>query len=203
MKEPDESSCSFSLDDVSLLEFLLDGEGSERGQILVAAETVHVRLTECLRVRIKKTSADNRFLKLMDDHLSGDVWSPLRDFAGKILISRLFGVIGQELYEVLNAVRELRNAFAHADGTISMDIIASGASSLKKAKQLRASFRHLEKYLNETQRREQGTDENPVIWRIERLRGFDDANKAQPLSNRNVFLAACFTSWDQLSSLCR
>lgn len=78
-KEDAPDLLAFDLADVNLMEFLVDAEGPERGQVLVAAEAVHSQLADCLRTRFRKTSIDSRFLKLADAHLSGDVFGPLRD----------------------------------------------------------------------------------------------------------------------------
>jgi DNA-binding MltR family transcriptional regulator len=61
-------------------------------------------------------------------------FGPLSDFASKILMARALGIITVEVYDELEKLRHIRNAFAHSSKILTFESmeIASKLSALRK-----------------------------------------------------------------------
>ena len=125
---------------------------TERGQALIACTFIENLLEECLRAKFCRESISPEFQndKLLSDRgLFGSLWA-------KATACRVFGLIKVSEYEALEAVRKIRNAFAHSDLAIRMD-----------NQEICGHVEVLKKYLEDCETRirdEQGN--NIALWRL-------------------------------------
>ena len=80
---------------------------TDRGAALVAASMVQVALMRLMRCRIVQFKDSQEILFEKEG-------APLSTFSDCIKVARAFGVIGQILEGHLNAIRSIRNQFAHS-----------------------------------------------------------------------------------------
>ncbi len=83
---------------------------NERGQVLIATAFLDKAIKECLHVKFKKEGAGDLYKSLVLNCAA-----PLSSFWSKIHFCRAFGLISKEDHKALDAVREIRNEFAHAN----------------------------------------------------------------------------------------
>ena len=80
---------------------------SDRGAALVAASMVQIALTRTMRCRIADYKDCVEILFDKDG-------APLGTFSATIKVARAFGIVGPVFEGMLNAVRNIRNQFAHS-----------------------------------------------------------------------------------------
>jgi hypothetical protein len=95
------------------------GRESDRACVLVAAAFIEVRLEVLLSVQFGKDGVSNEELDLLlspknRTALLGSGWA-------KATIARLFHLIDDELFRGYDALRDLRNEFAHHPATVVLD----------------------------------------------------------------------------------
>jgi hypothetical protein len=175
-------------------------EEGERGQVLVAATFLDNVLTEYLRVKFEQegTSA-----KLSENLLPTDPerYSPISAFATKIKVCRAFGLIVDDSFGALEAIRALRNSFAHADFKIRMDAIPPPMPKpIKELQKPAMALDTLRKYLAKQEQVVKCHDRegNPVNmwWWMWESHGIKPDN---PPSNHQVFLGASLCLYVMLS----
>lgn len=89
----------------------------DRGQVLVGAAILDDALRECLGVRLDRAGVDP---KLKDRLLEGDS-ALFGSFWARINTCRAFGGFSDTIYDVLEAIRVLRNSCAHSDYAVTLD----------------------------------------------------------------------------------
>ena len=78
---------------------------TDRGSVLIAAAYLDDALEDCLRARFVQDE------KAIDDLLGGE--KPLGTFSARISTAYLLGLIDQKMRADLDAIRKIRNDFAH------------------------------------------------------------------------------------------
>ncbi len=81
---------------------------SDRGAVIVGAAILESDLENLLRPIFNSNRVPKKHLVRMFD-----VNGPLSSFSAKVLICRGFGLISEEIFSDLEAIRKLRNQFAH------------------------------------------------------------------------------------------
>jgi len=89
---------------------------TDRGCALVAAEFLSDGLEYVLRSQFKLTNAPES----MHEQLVGTFTAPLGTMAMRSLACRAFGLIDQEAYDAIDAIREIRNECGHRKGAIDL-----------------------------------------------------------------------------------
>jgi hypothetical protein len=87
----------------------LAGE-SERGQVLISSTFLDNFLKHRLRIRFEKNGLNAKTIK----ELLREKGGLFSSFWSRIVACRAFGLIGENSYSALEAIREIRNHFAHA-----------------------------------------------------------------------------------------
>lgn len=95
---------------------VLAGE-TDSAQVLISTAFLDRALKRCLKTlfKVSGTNGDQRQL------LIGSHGSILGSFGAKIVVSRGFGLLEKGPADTLEAIKELRNAFAHNDFAIRLD----------------------------------------------------------------------------------
>ena len=81
---------------------------SDRGCVLVAAAMLDTSLSDLFKAMFRPSTAPQQFIDSLFE--SG---GPLNSLSAKARLARAFGYISQDTLEDLNAIRKLRNRFAH------------------------------------------------------------------------------------------
>jgi hypothetical protein len=164
-------------------------EESERGQVVIAESFLDSALKECFLARFcsngikPKTKQNKEFL----GNLIISPKSILYNFGAKITVARAFGVIGDQEYKALNAVRQIRNKFSH--GAFKLDL--SDSEVAEWVNELRV---YLSKVKNKMA--DQGCNNVP-LWKtaLEMSGIYVDRNP----SNHHVFLGAVISLYISIS----
>lgn len=90
---------------------------SDRGLVIVLAAMLEEILEEYVRARLRKL---DRVPGLADKLFGAE--RPLSSFSAKIAMAAALGVIDEDLYRRIDGVRALRNACAHAQVGLRLDI---------------------------------------------------------------------------------
>ncbi len=88
-----------------------------RVSVLICVEWLDDALELLLRVKFLTTELPN----VESERLFSSFSSPLNTFGAKVIFSRAFGLLDQETFEVLEAIRSVRNYCAHHKGTVSLE----------------------------------------------------------------------------------
>ncbi len=113
-RKKQERPWNLSREGKSLLQSLANEH--ERVQVLIAVTFLENGLEQCLRTAFAQYKTDHDLLdKLFNVHRG-----LLSSLASKGWVARACGVIDQETYLALEAIRNLRNAFAHENFKISL-----------------------------------------------------------------------------------
>jgi DNA-binding MltR family transcriptional regulator len=91
-------------------------EETERGAVLVGVQWLDDMLEEVLRSRF---AVENTGSEIVNQLLNGAI-APLGTLGVRVAACRAFGILRQEAYEVLEALREIRNHCAHAKARTSL-----------------------------------------------------------------------------------
>jgi hypothetical protein len=91
----------------------------DRGCVLIAAEFLSLQLERLLRVHFLENGADDELQSQLLDSFNAPIFS----FGVRSGVARAVGLISPMTYEVLEAVREIRNKCAHRTGPIELDDI--------------------------------------------------------------------------------
>lgn len=93
----------------------------DRGAALVAAAFVEERLTRTIKLRLREDpKVEKRLLRGI---------GPLRDFSSKIDLGYLLQLYANEVRELLHALREIRNEFAHTTQPLEFNSPATDKDS--------------------------------------------------------------------------
>lgn len=90
---------------------------SDRGAVLVATEWLGDLLEALLRAKFSAEGVDRESVQ---DLLLNGVTAPLGSFAIRLKACHAFGLVRKEVYEVADALREIRNHCAHAKAVVSL-----------------------------------------------------------------------------------
>jgi DNA-binding MltR family transcriptional regulator len=164
---------------------------SQRGQVLIAAAFLDNALRGCVLAVCKKQGVDAAVaLRLLGDKEGGSR-AILADFGAKLPVCRAFGLISQELYEALEAVRKIRNLCAHSDFKITF-----------RHKQVKGHIGVLRGWLRKIEGFAQyapiGKPPIPAWVRDLNLAGM---TVASPPSPRHIFLGATIMIWTVLHNI--
>jgi hypothetical protein len=88
-----------------------------RVSVLICVEWLDDALELLLRVKFLTTQLPN----VESERLFSSFSSPLYTFGAKVIFSRAFGLLDQETFEVLEAIRSVRNYCAHHKGTVTLE----------------------------------------------------------------------------------
>ncbi|MCW3846129.1 DUF4145 domain-containing protein [Sphingomonas sp. LB-2] len=91
------------------------GLQSDRGAAVMLATMVEKALWVALMTRMPKVD------KITHDGWFEGAHAPFQTFSAKIKLGRAFGIYGPRTEELLNTIREIRNAFAHALTPLGFD----------------------------------------------------------------------------------
>jgi len=112
-----------------------------RGAVIIAGAFLDAQL----RVLLSKFLVDDP--KIVDELIGSDKHSdcPLSTFSSRIKAAYCLGLIGKGIYQDLNAVRKIRNKFAHKTHGYSFDEpeIVNWCKSLKLAKMITEAIPNL------------------------------------------------------------
>lgn len=100
---------------LALVETLM--EESDRGCVLVGVAYLDEEVQLLLRESFE--SAKEVVRKAVDPLLKGG-FAPLGSFSARIKLALALGLIDLEVHDVLDRLRELRNAFAHTNGPVRL-----------------------------------------------------------------------------------
>ncbi len=89
---------------------------TDRGCALVAAEFLNDGLEFLLRARFKQTNTPER----MQEQLVGNFTAPLGTLAMRASACLAFGLIDRDIYDAIDAIRDIRNACGHRKGAIDL-----------------------------------------------------------------------------------
>jgi hypothetical protein len=89
---------------------------TDRGCALVAGEFLSDGLEFLLRARFKKTNTPAR----MQEQLVGSFEAPLGTLAMRASACHAFGLLARDIYDAINAIREIRNECGHRRGAIDL-----------------------------------------------------------------------------------
>jgi hypothetical protein len=89
---------------------------SERGQVSIAATFIDNALEGCILAMCKRQKVNSHIIR----QVTGNYRAILGNFGARIPVCRAFGIISEELYEAINAILGIRNAFAHSDFKITL-----------------------------------------------------------------------------------
>jgi DNA-binding MltR family transcriptional regulator len=172
-------------------------EEGERGQVLIAAEFFQRLLEECLRTRFRREGASKKLVNALL-RAADEGWSPLGDFSVRIRVCRAFGLIGEDSYEALESLRDLRNVFAHSDFKVQInDIPLDVETADRRLKKSARALRSLKAYLENNDHRWKSG--GPLVaWESILKKGMQ-VTLDNPLSHHQVFLGALICLWISLS----
>lgn len=125
-------------------------EESDRGCVLVGTAYLDDEIELLLREAFG--ASDDTVKKAVDPLLKGGN-APLGSFWARIKIALAMGLINTDVHDALDKMRELRNAFAHKTGTVSLSdekvapILSSLTSHVQKI--VKAFKLLIEKYVSE------------------------------------------------------
>jgi DNA-binding MltR family transcriptional regulator len=88
---------------------------SDRGVALVGA----AYLDDTLELMLKRFFVDDG--KVADSLLSSEAMAPLGTFSGRTKLAYCMGLIGPKMFEDLNTIRSIRNAFAHRHSPLTFN----------------------------------------------------------------------------------
>lgn len=139
------------------------GSESERGCVIIGTALLDDALSELLEAKFVKDELLPRdVVKFL---LTKGPVPPLRPFAMKIIMCRAFGLISEETYASLEAIRQARNEFSHSSEAAEIDLTLLGrAISMAEANPFVEKLRNASYWDASMRRKAQFMS---VVWTIE------------------------------------